>query len=376
MIKLIIKNSITHAYKRIQSFANKHPIETNILFFIFGIVLSAATFWDIVSKFLSLEVQLWQIIIGIFFISFVVFIFRQKSLTNILKNKYTGVFFISIVIVISLGYLLTRPSSKRLVIRESNLSFPITLDGKSEFLARQVIYKLFNDLYKINLEFPFYFKEDVKAEINSIMNSQIEYLESFIDSIGKHPYLQIELIIDNLMKLPTEIYKITGELRFGKETDFLGGKIRHIEGRNIVTKDYLKGSEKFIVEFDIHEGKKLFPIATASEQITISWHCDTSITKNKWFRNALIFELRGQEFMEYFNEDYQRILSRMFETTIEKKYSDKFHKELTWEDFQLVALQADIKIFHTYGVSDYRKTFAIGTVENVKIGDILIPRGY
>lgn len=370
-----IKRSFSKAYKKIHFFANKYPIETNIIFLIFGTLISAATFWNFISEFLTLKIQVWHVLIGILILIFLFFLIKQKTINNILKNKYSGLLFVLIVFLISFTYLFTRPNSKKLVIRETHLTFPVTTDNIAKFLARQAIYKNFDDLYKMNLEHPFFFNVDSKTVIDSIKNVQSEYLENLVDSLENHPYLQIDLFIDNRLGVPTEIFKVTGELRFGDESDFLGGKIRHIEGRNIITNKYLNSLDKYNVEFNILGGKRRIAVSAAGEKISIFWQGIKAVSKYDWFRNALVFELRGQEFMDYFNDDYQRILSRMFETTIEKEYSKKY-KEINWQNFKLVVLQVDIEVHHTYGVQKYRKTFAIGTVKNVKISDILMHRSY
>jgi len=361
-------------YRKAKDLATRFPIETNVVFFLLGLLVTAAVFRSTLSTLASVTIPAWIAAIAVL-VPVLLFAFIpqfRRGASAVIRWRFLGACILVAAMAISGVFLATRPNPNTLAILDAALAFPIASpDLKAEFIAHRAILQTYVDLERSAKAFPEYFQQSALTRIDSVVNDQRKSVNSLFDSLAATPQLRITLLLVNRIGLPTSVYKVTGELQFARESDFLGGGVMHIDGRNIVTDRVISGCPSYPVEFVLEGGKKTLPPGAVQETLDLTWTPPDSLGRETWVRSALLFELRGREFMDYFNDDYKKWLRRIFETYTETQLGEPERMHMSWKLFGLVALKANLQVHHTHGVVHFEKIFAIGTADSVAASDIL-----
>ncbi len=368
----MISNALKHIYRFIRELVSKYPLETTLLSLLLSLIITTAAFQSVLRQLLTIKLKLWCVLIGIGSIGFLAILrITRRLLKKLLYWRFLGILILILMVTISAVHLATQPNLKCLRVIESHLDFPGDYDKMNKFTVSTIMLLLLHDAFVLNSEFPDLFIEKAPEKINDIMSIITSEADSLFESMVKQPSLRVLLSVNNGLETPTTVYRATGELRVGDPDFYLGGKIRRIEGRTIVTDEYMEGSRKYEVNFKIAADKLRLPAGSGAEQLELIWEIPEDIAAEQWLRDVLLFELRRLEFMDYHQNDLERELRKIHSKFIERDLNAPPCRTLGFSDYKLIGIQADIVLYHTFGELTYRKTFAIGLAEGVKPSDIV-----
>ena len=368
----MIRTRLKMVYKFLNALAARYPLATNLFFLVIGCLFTATVFQKPLHVVLVTKTPVWVSLLiagaSAFLLGFPIRIIRKA-----LRWRPLGLTFLALVLLAAGVYWTTRPDTNVFSIMDAALIFPVDTSKKEEFTAKSMFLLRFHDAKNLNNEFPELFREASAALLDTMISEETTKIEMLFDSLALNPHLSLELVVRNGLTTPTSVYRATGELRFGDPEKFLSGSIRHIEGRTIVTDKYLTGSQRYTAEFSVTPEKIAFPPGSAGDIVVLDWEVPDDIGHATWFRQALLFDLRRIEFMGYFNNQYQRILREMYSLFIERKLDAPPTRILSKRDFELFAVQVHLVLHHTHGTAEFRKTFALGLIEDIAPGEVVKP---
>ena len=200
-----------------------------------------------------------------------------------------------------------------------------------------------------------------------MQNSGTKSLETNMESSD----VMIILNLHNKLGKVTTVYKVDGTLRIGSITSIKDWDIRHDNGVNYFSENYLQKTDYYFIDNFLLKPTKLeVNIGAANELLQLYWSPPKKLRSSNIFSAATIFQLRKKDLFDTADDDYHYYLAKIYESFIQEKFSIPKHRQYSFENFSMVGVELSLRIYHTFGITEYKENKTFGVLPGYEVEDV------